>query len=91
MQRDAAAAAERFKVAAKAGNNEARFHLGIMYLTGNGVHKNMEFAQKNLQDAANVRPLFGSLHCFGHHTLHSLSPLRAHRPPFTAIADILVH
>lgn len=44
-----------FSAAAKGGNNEAHFHLGVMYLRGEGIKKNPEAAQKHLTEAANVR------------------------------------
>lgn len=38
---------------AKAGNAEAQYNVGTMYLTGEGVEKNLEVAFKWLSKAAN--------------------------------------
>lgn len=57
VAQDAQKAAALFKKAAKDGNNEARFHLGIMHLNGHGVKKNVDTAQQHLHEAATVRPL----------------------------------
>ena len=64
LTRDPAEAVALFKQAAKAGNVEARFHLGMMRLHGEGVPQNMDSAQQHLLEAATVRPL--CLH--QHHT-----------------------
>lgn len=70
VAQDAQEAASLFKQAAKAGNNEARFHLGVMHLNGHGVQKNIDVAQQHLHEAATVRPLSPlpcCCCCCGHH------------------------
>lgn len=58
VERDPAEAVALFKQAAKAGNVEARFHLGVMHLHGEGVPQNVDAAQQHLLEAATVCPRF---------------------------------